>query len=177
MTVLLVCALHGRSGRVFAREKADFIINSPDQAFLSWQESKVKGRILLLFDNYPHLRGLFSYEGAPQLSGTNLVEFSIFNNIIRKIYLIVPDNRWDEFQQQKTIRPLRKVPGIEKAFYLGSLSGILMIAVTPSSLPHLEERPLVYINSVVFDDAEVRTLLSGKNISTDIIVTLRGGMQ
>ena len=171
---------HGNGGRIFAQGEAHIIIASPEQAYAVWQNNKVKGRILLLFDRYPHIKGFFSYEGvyegAPQLSPTSLLEFSIFNNIIRKLYLIVPDAAWEEFRQQEAIHPIRKVPGLENGLYLGGLSGIPIIAVTPSSLPMIKEKTLVYINSRLFDEARVRELLSEKKISSDVIITSRGDL-
>jgi hypothetical protein len=168
--VIIVVTYHANDARLFAADKALFTIENPELAYEIWSKMKVQGRVLLLFDNYPHMRGFADYDGIPRLDRSNLIEFCLFQNIIRKIYFIVPDQDWEKFRQQQLMHPLRKVAGVERGFYLYSLSGILIIATTPSSLPHIAEETLVYINDRIFDYDTTLDLLSRKWIVSDIII-------
>jgi hypothetical protein len=156
-------------------DKTAHTITSPEEAYSIWKDKNVKGRTLLLFDHYPHAQGLSDYKGAPQLTNANLIEFSIFKNIIRKIYFIVPDEMWEDFRQQELMRPIRPTPGLERGLYLWTYSGIDLIAVTPTSLPQLTEEPLVYINDRIYGEAQTREFLSMKNIESDIMILYKGG--
>lgn len=174
VTVISVVSYHGNSNRIFATGKETVTVDSPDKAYAIWQQKRVKGRTLVLFDSYPHMRGRFNYQGEPQLERSNLVEFSIFKNIIRKIYFIVPDAAWEDFLREKTTKPIRTIPELKNGVSLYNLNGIPMIATTPSSLPHLSEQALVYINGGVFDPGEAQELLSRRGITSDITVIYQG---
>ena len=172
--IVLLLTNHGTGNRIFASGKTTLQVKAPEEAYLFWKEQGVKGRVLLLFDNYPHARGLVNYDGEPQLSPSNFVEFSVFKNLVRKIYFIVPDADWDEFRQRETIRPIRTVHHLEKGLYIYNLNGIPLIAVTPSSLPHLSEKTLVFNNNHMFNFAQTLELLSRKKIDSDIIISYQG---
>lgn len=172
--VLVVLTYRGDRARKFAADRSSVSVDSPEKAVEIWREKNVKGRTLLLFDNYPHLRGRMGYDGIPQLTSSNFVEISIFENIVRRIYLIIPEAAWDDFKKRKTTNPIRAVSAVDKGVYLFSVSGIPIIALTPSSLPSLSETVLVYINRRVFDPEQARELLSQKKISSDILITSQG---
>jgi len=174
LVVLLALSVHGRRNRIVAPGQADHAIGSPEEAYALWKGSGVRGRTLVLFDRYPHIRGRAGYDGTPRLSSSNLVEFCVFENIVRKVYLVVPDDAWPEFLRDGRMRPLRAVRGLERGLFLFNLIGIALIATTPSSLPHLEEAPLVYINAQVYDEREARDLLARKRITSDSVVTVQG---
>lgn len=169
-TVITVANCHGTGNRVYAPGKETVTVDTPEKAYAIWQQKRVKGRTLLLFDSYPHMRGRFNYQGEPRLERSNLVEFSIFNNVIRKIYFVVPDAAWEEFLRKDTTKVIRVLPELGKGASLYNLNGMPMIATTPSSLPHLSEQALVYINGSVFDPAEAQRLLTGRGITSDITV-------
>ena len=175
IAALLLVSFHGYRSRVFSAESIAETVDLSEKTFLLWQDKNVKGRILLLFDNYPHMMGLYTYYGAPyQLSSSNFIELGVFQNMIREIYFIVPDNIWEEFRTMEIMHPLRAVPGLERGLFLYNMSGVPIIATTPTSLPHLSERVLVYINGSIVNDADARRLLLQKKISSDIIVLYPG---
>ena len=174
--IILVVSNHGKNNRIFASKSSIHTIDAPEKAYYIWKENNVKGRTLVLFDSYPHNMGLISYQGTPQLTRTNLIEFSIFRNIIRRIYLIVPEMEWNDFRRQNFIRPIREASDLVKGLYLYNQSGIPIIAVTPSSLPHIPEQTLVYINNKRFKNNDVMKLLTQNNISSDIVVTYESGL-
>lgn len=177
VTVIAVVTFHGAGNRSFAPARQTVTVDSPEKAYSVWQQNGVKGRTLVLFDRYPHMRGRFNYQGEPQLLRSNLVEFSIFQNIVRKIYFMVPDAGWDEFLHEKTTKLIKPVPEIGKAVSLYNLNGLPMVATTPSSLPHLSEQVLVYINGDVFNPKEAQNLLTRKGISSDITVIYQGNRE
>jgi hypothetical protein len=160
----------GISRRVGLREKTVLSVDSPEKIYEAWEARKVRGRILLLFGTYPHFTRTADYEGVRELTALNFVEFSAFNNLVRKIYMIVPDDQWEDIRNQPSIGALRKVPGMERGLYLYTLVGIPIIATTPTSLPPLSETTLVYINSRTFDKAFVQDILSSRGINTDITI-------
>ena len=175
--IIVMVIYHGSRNRLVASGTMKFTIENPEEAYDIWKDKNVKGRILLLFDNYPHMRGYYTYDGIPRLDRSNFVEFGVFQNIIRKIF-VIPDREWEEFQQQEAIHPLRKAAWGERGLYLFSMSGIPIIATTPASLPHIAEEPLVYVNDQKFDYETTMDLLSRKKIVSDIIIRCRvkGGM-
>lgn len=173
--VILTLYLHGNAERTFASGQSSFVVDAPEDVYGIWKANGVRGRILVLFDRYPHIRGRAGYEGVPKLSASNVIEFCVFENIIRKIYFIVPDTDWGTFLREEKMRPLRSVYGLERGLFLSSRTGIPIIATTPSSLPYIGEEALVYINAQVFVDQQARDLLKQKQIVSDIIITVRGG--
>lgn len=174
-TLVLIAAIRkGADNRIMLPASKTVAVQNPEQAFTLWQQSGVKGRTLILFDEYPHMNGLRNYPGTPQLTRYNLIEYSIFKNIIRKIYLIVPEDSWNELLQQKDKRPLRSAPGLAQGMYLFTMSGVPLIATTPSSLGQLSENVLVYINKELFDSEKVIEQLRQKKIHSDIIISCQG---
>lgn len=172
--IVFIVSRHGENHRKFASRQTVHTIDSPEKAYYIWKENGVSGRTLILFDSYPHNMGLISYQGLPQLTKTNFIEFSIFQNIIRKIYFVVPETDWNDFRKQKFIRPIREASNLAKGLYLYNQSGIPIIAVTPSSLPHIPEQTLVYINIKRFNSDEALGLLAQNKILSDIIVCYLG---
>lgn len=174
--VISAVSYHGKSSRIFSPDRTALVVNSPEGVYNIWRGRNLKGRILLLFDNYPHSRGLAFYEGMkiPQLTRSNLIEVAIFNNIIRKIYYIVPDEGWEYFKNRRDIGSLRRVSGNERGLYLFAMSGIPLIAVTPASLPGISEETLVYINDSIFNTDKVLALMAQKEIKSDIVIAYQG---
>jgi len=162
----------GHRSRVFAPTRTTHVVASPQEAAQIWEEKQVKGRTLLLFDDFPHDLAVEPLDGQPPPS--RLVRHGIFRNVVRRIYLVVPDARWEEFQRGASMYGfLREVPGIARARYLFTLSGVPTIAVNASSLPSLREDALVYVNDGAFDYAQAAALLARKGITSDVMVWRR----
>lgn len=168
---LFVVNRHGENNRIFATVKTVHTVDTPEKAYYIWKEKNVRGRTLILFDNYPHAIGFYAYNNLPNLNRSNLIEYSIFENIIRRVYFVVPESEWHEFRNQKFVKPLREATNVTKGVYLANQSGIPLIALTPSSLPHLKEDALVYINSQIFMPDQIQELLAKKQISSDITIS------
>lgn len=172
--VLLVVSHLGQRSRRYAPGHARFVIETPQEAFSIWQENQVKGRTLLLFDNFPHMWGRLKYI-EPHLNSGNLIEFSIFNNIVRKVYLVVSEEKWDDLILQKGVMRLRSMPGVMKGAFLYTPSGIPFTIITPSSLPYISEKVLVYINCTAFTTTQAEELLANRQIESDILIMSSGG--
>jgi len=170
--ILLAVSQHGRSNRIYAAGQTTHTIHTPEEAYAIWNEKKIRGRTLILFDHYPHNMGYYSYHGNPRLYQSNLVEYAIFQNMIRKIYFVVPEMEWNEFRRKEFIRPIREATETTKGLYLYNQSGIPIIAVTPASLPHIAEPVLVYVNTRMFGLEQTRDLLARNMITSDIFVSL-----
>lgn len=175
MAALAVASQTGSSNRVILPAPVFSIVATPSQAYTVWKSKGVRGRTLLLFDEYPHMRGLAYYDGAPRLTDWNLVEFSIFKNIIRKIYFVVPDGQWDEFRRRRDTGMYRSFGNAGKGLYLFTMSGVTLIALPASSLPHIDEQVLVYVNGSMVSRDQVNNLLQDKRISSDCIIMQQGG--
>lgn len=181
IAVVLVCALsafaldfYGKSNRLYASSTAESLIDSTESAYRLWERENVRGRTLLLFGSYPHITRSSDYEGIRELGPSNFIEFAAFNNYVRRIYYIVPDESWESITQQGATGALRRAYGMERGMYLYNLIGIPIIATTPTSLPRLSETALVYVNASQFDYVYVKEILLAKSITADIIVTYGG---
>lgn len=168
-----IASLVGKKNRIYLPDSKIVTVDSPEKACTLWQQNGVHGRILLLFDTYPHMKGLRFYDASPQLTRWNFVEYSIFKNIIRRIYLIVPEESWQDFKLRSEIRPLSDPSSPKQSIRLTTNSGIQMTAVTPASIPRLKETVLVYINTQEFDARLATELLSAKEIHSDLILQYR----
>lgn len=175
ISTIIVVSTHGKNNRIIAPVSTTHVIESPKEAYQIWLNKRVWGRTLLLFDKYPHLRTRINYSEAPLLTQSNLIEFSVMNNTIRRVYFIVPDNMWGEFIKQEAMtNPFREATSLERGMYLFNLNGIPLIALPLSSLPHIPEKPLVYINNSVFNRLQIMEYLRLHKISSDCIISLQG---
>ncbi len=173
--VVLAANARGVGSRVFSPTRTAHVVGSPAEAASIWLDRAVRGRTLLLFGDFPHDIAFGSMPGAPPPS-SELVRWAIFHDVVRRIYLVVPDARWDELARRPAMyRPLREAPGIPGAQVLFTLSGVPLIAVRLSSLPAIRETALVYVDDGVFDSARIVELLTRRGISADITVTRRRG--
>jgi hypothetical protein len=177
--VLGIAYLHGPSSRSFAvRPLGTIVVDAPSQAVELWQKNRLKGRVLFLFDSYPHMNGYAYYNNRkPTITTYNFVEYSIFQNVVRSIYFIVPDQEWGNLKEQPELKTIRSVYGLRQGEYMLNLNGVPVIATTLSSLPHLSEFPLVYINEAYFKREVVLQSLREKNIVSDCIIIYRRGQQ
>jgi len=176
--VFIAVQLHGAANRVFRAAPAQtIVVATPDAAALIWQQERLKGRLLLLFDKYPHING-YAYRNnrKPPLNAHTFVEYAITHTIVRSIYYIVPEDEWHELYRRPELKLLRPAPGLAQGEYLFNLLGTPVIATTLRSLPHLGEKPLIYINATLFDRIAVMDALRSKQISSDCVVVYNGGV-
>jgi hypothetical protein len=177
LLVLIVASRLGDAGRVMITAAPAVTVMAQAQAAIHWEKAGVRGRTLLLFDSYPHMRGLAFYDNVPSLTNANFVEYSIFKNIVRRIYLIVADDQWHEFAARRDIGVFRAIQNGRAGFYLFTMSGVPLVAVPESGVPKIDETVLVYVNNGLFPTDRVSTLLKTKNIQSDIVLTCQGGCQ
>lgn len=170
---VLAVRAHGVRGRVSAAARSTHVVASPEQASLIWAEKGVRGRVLLLFDHYPH--GVaFAPPGAAPPSPADLVAHAVLHDVVRKVYFVVPDDAWDRVSRERaTYLPLREAMELAEGFHLFTLSGIPMIALPASALPPLREEPLVYVNEELFDRDRTLALLARRGVTSDVLVFRR----
>lgn len=174
LVVLLAMQIGAHSRSMLTASKT-VAIQTPEEAFAVWTQSGVRGRTLILFDNYPHMNGLRSYNGLPKLNHWNVIEYSIFKNIIRRINLIVPEENWSEFLKRGEIRPISSKFNDVRNIYLTTTSGVPMITSIPASIQKVSEKVLVYINTDFYDYEKTINLLREKGIQSDLIILYGGG--
>lgn len=167
-------ALHGRRGRVILPAPVTVPVGAPAEALEAWRREGVRGRVLLLFDRYPHFNTDYvDYRRGAPLNDGNFVEYAIFENVVRKVFFVVRDEEWDAVARQPELyHAFRSVPGVPRALYLHTSSGVPLVAAAASSLPRLAEPALVYVNAAVFDPAEAQEMLRARAIASDLVVVL-----
>jgi hypothetical protein len=184
LAILLAFALlaagaswHGQRGRRFAAADVQRVVDSPEQALLLWREARVRGRILLLFSAYPHFSTTYeAWTRGAALTDSNWIDLGIFENVLRRIYWVVPDDQWTAFRKQQAMySAIHPVPFLPGPASLYTASGVPLQAVTPSSLPALREPVLVYVDAARFDPREVAGLLAARSIRADVQVVHRAG--
>jgi hypothetical protein len=168
-------AWRGQRGRVFAKEDVVRTVDSPEQAFLLWKAAGLRGRTLLLFGSYPHFHTTYeAYARGALLGDSNWIEHGIFENVLRRIYWIVPDADWTALRKRQAMySPIQPVPFIPGPTSLYTGSGVPLQAVTPSTLPPLGEPVLVFVDGDRFDPGEVAGLLARRSIRSDLLVVHR----
>jgi len=169
----MLVSYQGYRNRAYAVDRTMATIDEPSAAYEIWMERNVRGRLLLLFDFRPRMFGLKSYQGAPQLGDDNVIEYAVLKNIVRKIYLVIPDEGWETFRRRIGLKILRNTGDRDDNLVLYTINGISVIATTPTSLPRLREEPLVYINSSRFSPEGVLDTLKQRGISSDVVLVYR----
>jgi hypothetical protein len=164
----------GRARRRFSPREEVIELARPEQALDAWRERGLRGRTLILFGPFPHLWRTSYSEGAPRQGPQGFVELAALENVVRRVYFLVPDESWDAQFAGDLPGFFRKVPGVERGLYMHYPLGLPVVATTPSSLPRLHEPALVYVDEGRFDLAFARRVLARKGIVSDLIVASRG---
>lgn len=165
---------HGSNGKLISPvSSGETIVPSSEKATRVWEQSGTHGRILLLFDRNPHLFGYAYHSGKPELSEATFVEYLIYKNIVRSIVLVVPDGDWENFVSHPLHKSLRHARTTGKSTFLFNLIGIPLVAVAFSTVPPIDEPPLVYINEALFDFDSVRKMLFKNGIRSDSVILMR----
>jgi hypothetical protein len=175
--VLAVAARRGERGRVTLSTRRAVSVSSPEEAYRVWDEAGVRGRILLVFDRYPHLDLAYeSYRAGARPDDRSFLDFAVFGGVVRKIYWVVPEDAWDDVSRQEQLyHVLRRLDGEAMVLLVNDNSGIPLVAATPSALPPIPEDVLVYVNGTLYDAAQIAALLERLKIATDLAVVLESG--
>lgn len=147
-------SIKGSSSRKILDEHRIIKITRPSEAFYIWKEFNVRGRILVYIDSEFSIEEIFqkSVEArfammgrmVPLLSDDNFIIHAMFNNIIRKIYYIAPDNSWDGI---KEILIKNKAISYHKGIFRLTIEGVPLIILRQQDMNRFSEKPLVYINT------------------------------
>jgi hypothetical protein len=162
---------HGKGSRVQSERAVTLEVARPEDAYAAWKESGVRGRTLLLFATFPHL---WNRIGPGARGPESFITRAALDNVFRRIVVLVPDDSWDAFYGGDAPGFFGRAPPPERRVHLHHLLGFPVVATTPSSLPGMVERPLVYVDRRRFDPAWVQELLHRKGIASDLFVVSTG---
>jgi hypothetical protein len=163
---------YGKSRRGLAPRTQRVELTRPEESFDVWKNAGARGRTLILFGAFPHLwRPSMT---GPRTGQESVVERAAHANIVRRVYFLVPDDRWDALFGQDLPGFYRKAPGMERGLYMHYSVGLPVIATTPSSLPALAEPALVYIDKERFEPAFAEEVLSKRGIGSDVTIVSTG---
>jgi hypothetical protein len=168
---LITLDRYGKSRRRLAPRRQRVELARPEEAFEVWKNAGARGRTLILFGAFPHL---WKPSTGSVGNRQGVVERAALANIVRRVYFLAPDDRWDELFGQELPGFYRKVPGVERGLYMHYSLGLPVIATTPSSLPALAEPALVYVDKGRFEPAFAEEVLSRKGIDSDVIIVSTG---
>ncbi|HSN16122.1 MAG TPA: hypothetical protein VLT61_15925 [Anaeromyxobacteraceae bacterium] len=163
----------GRARRRFSPREEVIEVARPEQTLDAWRERGLRGRTLVLFGPFPHLWRTSYSDGAPR-GPQGFVELAALENVVRRVYFLVPDEDWEVQFGGDLPGFYRRVPGVARGLYMHYSLGLPVVATTPSSLPRLHEPALVYVDQERFDLASTRRVLARKGIVSDLIVASRG---
>jgi hypothetical protein len=166
-------AVHGQRGRTFAPAPSTVVVGGPEQVPAAWREAGVRGRALVLFDDYPFTLLATDPGRVAEPPPGDFVGWAIHHNVVRRIHLVLPDDRWRDFRSREAMfLPLREtLDGV----YLFTFSGVPLVAGRPLTLPPMAEPVLAYVNADLFDPAEAADILRRRGISADLVVVLQRG--
>lgn len=165
--------LYGRSSRVFTGPPAIVELERPAQAYDLWRERGARGRTLLLFGPFPH-PWRSSDEGPHPRGPDSFVTLAALENVVRRIYVLVPDDEWEARFSVPLPGFFRPVPGVGRGTYMHYPLGLPVVATTPSSLPRLDEPSLVYVDRRRFDPETVVRFLARARHPYDLLVVSGG---
>lgn len=170
LSLFTVCfsLFYGVSKRIYLEPAEVIRLMNPTSSVTVWNEKGVKGRTLVLFDRKIHA----SMEETT-LTDENFIYRAIMNNIVRKIYHIVPDSSWPEVKYTLINNPsVTYSQGIFKT----TIEGTPLFVLRVREVPTLKERVLLHLNGDYWDNGDIHTittLLKNNQLNTDL-VTLSG---
>jgi hypothetical protein len=170
---LIALDRHGKRNRISSSGHEVIEVDRPEQVYEAWRARGARGRTLLLFGTFPH-PWRSTDQGVDAPGPASFVTLAALENVIRRIYVLVPDDRWDALFGVPLPGFFRAVPGLERGLYMHYPLGLPVIATTPSSLPRLSEPSLVYVDRERFELPDVERILSEKGAASDLIVVSRG---
>jgi hypothetical protein len=160
----------GRGRRVYAPGRTVLEVARPEDAAEAWKAHGLAGRTLLLFGPFPHLLRASTAEAERPREEQDFVERAALDNVVRRVYYVVPDDRWDSLFGRDLPGFFRDAPGLWRGRYLHYSLGLPIIATTPTSLPRLDEPVLLYVDRTRFDPAFAFEVLSKLGMTSDFIV-------
>jgi hypothetical protein len=172
----------GHAARTFAPAPAGggaavLPVASAEQAVLAWRAAGLRGRTLVLFAAYPHFHTTWLEwsRGAP-LTDANWLDVAILENVVRRVYWVVPEEGWEAFRRQpRMYSAIDEAPAVPAPTPLFTASGVPLLAVTPRSLPRLDEPVLAFVDAARFPPAEAASILASRRLESDLTVVLARG--
>lgn len=171
--VLSFLFYYGRSNVKCLNAPRIQFVSKPDEAYTFWQESKINGRILLLFDRYlnaaPVDRREYIILNETLLRPDNYIYFAGDKNFIRKIYHIIPESSWPEVQQALSGWPL--VTFSNEVYRMVTGEAIPVLILRAKDIPNIKEKVLISINGAYWGEQDIQQIieiLESKGLKSDI---------
>jgi len=143
----------GRSGRVVLARERIVRCDSPKDALIEWRRAGVRGRILV------HLARHISADPAPgPLSDENYLYQAIRENIVRRIYHVIPEADWPEVESHLHANPAAELSG---GTFRVQIEGAPVIVLRLADLPDPGEPVLVDLDSDRFTTEQL-TQVAGR---------------
>lgn len=169
LCAVLAMFLYGRTGRVYSADPEARTVAAPQDALKVWEERGVRGRILFLFD-----RNLNADRTVSAPSAENYVYLAIRNNLVRRIYHVIPDGSWEEVEKTLSSYPLvSRHRGVYRTFFEDG-SSVLILRLR--DVPAVKEKALVHIDAGYWDLNGLREIaaLLKRGVITGDVVTVSG---
>lgn len=180
--VLLVATLGagqyvGVSGREFAPGAPTHRVATALEAYQALGESGVSGRTLVLLDERSgivprtwmatFMDSLDDPSVEPPVMSHNLTSCLIYSGIVREVYFVPPDSRWDLEFQRLSSRPdaLQDDAGVRIRFY-----GVPVRLVRAADLPMSTEQVIVYADEGLLAEYD-QGFLAALEKTADVVVT------
>lgn len=167
ITVLLVLSALSAHGRAYA--PAGLVMDAPEphQALDLWRSQRMHGRVLILFGrlaaNEP--------DGDAAPDDTSYVYHAIRLGIVREVFHVIPDSRWDTVAGR--LASDEQFRGEGAAAFRGTIRGAPLVITRLSGLPTLNEPALVLIQGGYGSERETSQMLGAIKstaISADMVV-------
>lgn len=166
---ILAMFFYGRTGRVYSATPEARTVAAPQDALKVWEERGIRGRILFLFD-----RNLNADRTVSAPSAENYVYLAIRNNMVRRIYHVIPDGSWEEVERTLDSYPLvSRHKGVYRTFFEDGSSLLIMRL---RDVPAVKEKALVHINADYWDMDGLKEIagLLKKGVLRGDVVTVSG---
>lgn len=133
-------------------------VEEPLGALYVWNEGKVRGRVLVLFDRHLHAEAEASPLAEPPVAGHNFVYHAVQLGIVKKIYHVIPDRSWHEVEQN--LFHMAGTAFSHDRFRLNITEGVPVTVLRIKDVPHIREKVLMSIQGDHWSEEELDTISS-----------------
>jgi len=165
LAVLLLSIYYGPHQRRYAAPPAEREAANYVGIYRLWEQERVKGRILYLFD-----RRAFRSDKGTVATDENYLDLAVKRGVVRHVFHVVPASAWPEVQQN--LRQDPRFSFTDGVFMLPMEEGRLYVT-TIDRITASPEKVLVVVNREVWNAGElagIRRLLEQGLLKSDLVV-------
>lgn len=170
LITLLLCAFYGSQQRRYASPPVVRNVVRYVDIFHLWEQERVKGRILYLFD-----RRAFRSDKGTEATDDNYLDLALKKGIVRKVFHIVPASAWGEVQEH--LRKDARFTHTNGIYVLPMEEGRLYVT-TIGRITAMSEPVLIVVNSEVWLGEELERISRLQEqgvLKSDLAVFRRAG--